>query len=126
MTVVDSSGWIEYLEEKPHASSVEKYLVSTDSLVVPTLIFYEVFRQLIKKSSEEEALLAVTQMEKGIVVPLSQEISIYAAQLSLKHKLGTADAIIYASAQMNDAELITLDNDFRDLPGCTVINSTNK
>src|SRR3990167_6638856 len=115
MTVVDSSGWIEYLEEKPHASSVEKYLVSTDSLVVPTLIFYEVFRQLIKKSSEEEALLAVTQMEKGIVVPLSQEISIYAAQLSLKHKLGTADAIIYASAQMNDAELITLDNDFRDL-----------
>lgn len=122
MTLVDSSGWIEYLEESPRTPSFEKYLLQTNSLIVPTLVIYEVFRQLIKKVDEREALLAVTQMKKGLVVPLDPEIALYAAQLSLKHKLGTADAVIYATALDQNAKLVTSDNDFRDLPGCLVIN----
>ena len=122
MILVDSSGWIEYFEESPHASLFEKHLLQTNSLIVPTLVIYEVFRQLIKKVDEREALLAVTQMKKGVVVPLDPEIALYAAQLSLKYKLGTADAVIYATALDNRAKLVTLDNDFRDLSGCLVIS----
>lgn len=121
MILVDSSGWIEYLAGRAGASSIEKYLLRTASLIVPTLVIYEVFRQLIKKVDEREALVAVTQMEKGRVTVLNHEIALSAAQLSLQYKLGTADAVIYATARYYNAKLVTLDNDFRNLPDCLVI-----
>jgi predicted nucleic acid-binding protein len=121
MNLVDSSGWIEYFTDNPHAARFEKYLLQSDSLLVPTLVLYEVYRQLIKKVDEKEALFAVTQMEKGKVVPLDQYLSLFSAEISLKHKLGTADSVIYATALFHKAKLITLDNDFRALPECLVI-----
>jgi len=122
MILVDSSGWIEYLIDGPRASSLEKHLTQTESLLVPTLVLYEVYRQLIKKIDEKEALFAVTQMEKGKISPLNQELALSAAEISLKHKLGTADAVIYATALFHHAKLVTLDNDFRDLPNCLVMD----
>lgn len=121
MNLVDSSGWIEYFLDDPHAAQFEKFLLQTDSLIVPTLVLYEVYRQLIKNVDEKEALFAVTQMEKGKIVPLDQDLSLYAAEVSLKYKLGTADAVIYATALSHKAKLMTLDNDFRGLPECLVI-----
>ncbi len=121
MILVDSSGWIEFLTDGRHASAIEKYLSSPDELLVPTLVMYEVYRQLVKKLEERESLLAVTQMEKGKVVPLDQEIALHAADLSLKHQLSTADAVIYATALGCGAKLVTLDNDFRRLSGCIVL-----
>jgi len=122
MNLVDSSGWIEYLLDNPQATPFEKYLLQTESLIVPTLVLYEVYRQLIKKIDEREALFAVTQMEKGKVVALDQDIALLAAEMSLKYKLGTADAVIFATALSNQAKLISLDHDFRGLPNCLVFD----
>ncbi len=121
MILVDSSGWIEFLIDGRCAAALEKYLTSSDLLIVPTLVMYEVYRQLSKKLDTRESLLAVTQMEKGRVISLNQEIALHAADLSLKYQLGTADAIIYATALEEGAKLVTLDNDFRKLPSCVVL-----
>ncbi len=120
MTLVDSSCWIELLTDGRHADKIDE-IISQEEVVVPTVVLYEVYRQLIKKIDAEEALLAVTQLEEMKVVPLDSELSLYAAELSLKHKLGTADAVIYATALNHQAEVITCDNDFRLLPHCRVI-----
>ena len=122
MTLIDSSGWMEYFIDGTRASLIEKHLLKIDSLVVPTLVLYEVYRQLLKKIDEKEVLFAVSQMEKGHIIPLDQEIAFFAADLSLKHKLGTADAVIYATALTHQAKLVTLDNDFRNLPHCVVVD----
>ena len=55
-------------------------------------------------------------------MPLSTSIVLLAADLSLAHQLSFADAIIYATAQFSQAELITSDSHFEDLPGVTFFN----
>jgi predicted nucleic acid-binding protein len=43
--------------------------------------------------------------------------AIHAASLSAKYKLHTTDAIIYATAHLNDAPLLMRDAHFKVLPG---------
>ena len=57
-----------------------------------------------------------------LIVPVSAEISNKAVELSLQYKLGAMDALIYASAALHPAVLITCDNDFRKLPEVTILS----
>lgn len=122
MNLLDSSAWITFIEEGPQAAPLEKYFQKSEGLLVPTIVIHEVYRQLLKKLDRQEAIFYIAQMEEGRVIPLDQEIALSAAEIRLKYKLSTADAIVYATALDNHAKLVTLDNDFRDLPGCLVIN----
>jgi len=50
-----------------------------------------------------------------IVVPLDTPIALLAADLHREHKLATADAIVYATARHQGAELLTCDAHFEGL-----------
>ena len=52
---------------------------------------------------------------------LTDAMALAAASLSIDYKLPMADAIIYATAQAHQAELITSDAHFSGLPGVTLI-----
>ena len=52
-----------------------------------------------------------------VVINLDSRIALLAADLHREHGLSTADAIIYATARDQGAELITCDAHFKDLPG---------
>ena len=65
---------------------------------------------------EEEAIDAVAAMQKTQVMPLTDELALIAADLSFLHKLPMADAIVLATAQAHDADVVTSDADFKDLP----------
>ena len=122
MNLLDSSVWITFFEEGAAASALEKYMQKPGGVLVPTLVLHEVYHQLLKKLDEKEALYFVAQMEEdGNVVLLDHEIALMAAEIRRRHKLGTADAVIYATALASDATLVTLDNDFRNLPQCVVV-----
>lgn len=58
MNIVDSSGWLAYFADEPNAKHFSIPLNATDSLVVPTLTIYEVFKVVLRESSENEALQA--------------------------------------------------------------------
>jgi PIN domain. len=60
-------------------------------------------------------------MRKTRVIPLTEEIALVAADLSLEHKLAMADAIVLATARLHDAEVITSDADFSGIPGTIYI-----
>jgi predicted nucleic acid-binding protein len=47
---------------------------------------------------------------------MTTDIAISAARACIDHKLSTADAIIYATAQAHGAELLTCDANFESLP----------
>ncbi|MGD9921198.1 MAG: PIN domain-containing protein, partial [Pseudorhodoplanes sp.] len=47
------------------------------------------------------------------------------AELSSKHKLATADAVIYATALAYDAELLTCDRHFENLPGVRLVSKAD-
>ena len=78
-------------------------------------MIYEVYKKIKRDRTEEEALLAVSLMKKTAVTSLEESIALLAADLSLKYHLPMADAMVYATAVENDAQLITSDAHFKDL-----------
>ncbi len=120
MTVVDSSGWIEYFIDGPLADRFEPHLSDLSAVITPTIVMYEVYRVIRRERSEAEATAAVAQMQKTRVADLDQFLALTAADLGLSHQLAMADAIVYATAIVNHSELVTADGDFEGLAGVTV------
>ncbi len=117
MKLVDSSGWIELLSDGPLADAYQAHLADPSELLIPTIVMYEVYRWTKRVRGEDSALLVVASMEKGKLVPLSPSLALGAADLGLEHRLAMADAVVYATALVHAAELITSDVDFAELPG---------
>ena len=81
-------------------------------------MLYEVYKRLKRDLTEDDALVAISAMQqRGRVVPVTGEIALTAADLSLEHGLAMADAIILATARLFRAELMTSDSDFEHVPG---------
>ena len=78
-------------------------------VITPTTVLYEVYKKLRRGCKEEEDLLVIAQIMKTNVVPLSQEIALSAAEISLKHSLPMADAIVYATATKEACAVATSD-----------------
>jgi predicted nucleic acid-binding protein len=78
MNIVDSSGWLAYFADEPNTKHFLTPLNDTDSLVVPTVTIYEVFKVVLRESSENEALQVAAAMQKGRVVDLTASIAIAA------------------------------------------------
>ncbi len=117
MNVVDSSGWLAYFADEPEAKYFSKQLCATSTLIVPTISIYEVFKVVLRESTENEALQAVAAMQKGLVVDLTASLAMSASKLSITHKLPMADSIILATANEHKATLWTMDSDFKDIKG---------
>ena len=121
MNVVDSSGWLEYFTNGPNADFFASAILDADELVVPAISIYEVFKRILRDSSEGDALSMIAVMSKGIVIPLDMELSLDAAKISIDLKLPMADSIILATARAHKAILWTQDSDFRGLEGVEYI-----
>ena len=115
MTLVDSFGWIEYLAEGRLAGRYEEYLSNLAEVVTPTIVLYEVYKKLRRECKEEEALLVVAQIMKTKVVSLTEEISLLAAEVSLKQALPVADSVVYATALKEACPVVTSDPHFKGL-----------
>ena len=117
MIVVDSSGWLEFLTDGALADDYAARLRQPAGVITPTIVMYEVYKHAKRLRSEEEAVDAVAAMQKTRIVPLTDELALVAADLSISHKLAMADAIVLATAQAHDADVITSDVDFEGIPG---------
>ena len=115
MNIVDSSGWLSYFADEPNAEHFLAPLSDPALLVVPTVTIYEVFKVILRESSENEALQAVVAMQKGTVADMTAPLAIAASKLSLDHNLPMADSIILATAQEFNALLWTQEVDFKNL-----------
>ena len=115
MNVVDSSGWLEYFADGKNASRFAAPLRDLESLVVPVVSIYEVFKVLLRESGEDAALQASSAMQRGKVVDLTPQRAMAAAALSLQHSLPMADSIILAATREHEATLWTQDEDFKGL-----------
>ncbi|HYC90107.1 MAG TPA: type II toxin-antitoxin system VapC family toxin [Thermoanaerobaculia bacterium] len=119
--VVDSSGWLEFLTDGPLADTYAARLRQPAAVITPTIVIYEVYKHAKRLLSEEAAVDAVAVMQKTRVVPLTDELALVAADLSLAHKLPMADAIVLATAQAHEADVVTSDADFADISGVVYI-----
>ena len=117
MNIVDSSGWLAYFADEPNAKLFQTPLKDTASLVVPSITIYEVFKVVLRETSENEALQAAAAMQKGTVVDLTVTLAIAASKISLELGLPMADSVIIATAKAFDAAIWTQDSDFKNIAG---------
>ncbi len=117
MNIVDSSGWLEYFSGGENANKFEEPFSNIESLIVPSITIYEVFKVILREKNENSALQGIALMKQGQVIDLNAEIAMSAAVLSLKNKIPMADSIILATANRYEATIWTQDNDFENMPG---------
>ena len=117
MNVVDSSGWLEYFADGPNATGFAKPIQATNTLVVPSISLFEVFKRVMTQRGEDAALEAIALMRQGRVVPPDDVLALDGARLSVEHRLPMADSIILATALAHKATLWTQDADFEHVPG---------
>jgi len=113
--VVDSSGWLEYVDGGPNAHSFEPAILAVERLVVPTICLFEVFKRMLREKGEDAALDVVGQMRQGVVVDLDADLALEAARLGIEFKLPLADSVILATARLHEATVWTQDEDFDGL-----------
>jgi predicted nucleic acid-binding protein len=119
--LLDSSGWIEFFTGSPLADRYATYLAPRYELITPTIVLYEVYKKIKRERGEETALLFAGRLSATQVIPLTDSIAFLAADLSLRHGLAMADAIVYATAKDLEAEVVTGDADLKDLPGVVYV-----
>jgi predicted nucleic acid-binding protein len=115
MNIIDSSGWLEYFSDGPNAKHYLPPLNDPSSLIVPVITIYEVFKVVLRESSEDMALQAVAAMQKGRIIDLTVNIAMKASKLSLQHDLPMADSIILATAREYNCVIWTQDSDFQHI-----------
>jgi predicted nucleic acid-binding protein len=117
MRLVDTSAWIEYLTGSVLGAALASELPDRTQWLVPTMVQLELAKWLTREAGEDKADRVIAFTETCIVADLDTTIALSAAELSVKHRLATSDAIIYATALVHGADVLTCDRHFEDLAG---------
>ena len=120
LCVVDTSAWVEWLTGSALGKQLRKEFPDKAQCIVPTIVQLELSKWLVREVGEEPADQVIAYTQKCVVVPLDTRIALLGAELHRAHKLATADAIIFATARQQAAQLLTCDVHFKGLPGAMV------
>lgn len=116
---LDSSAWLAYFFAE---SQDARELIESDALLITSsLSLFEIKKKLLLSKKGPEPFLEFVKRRSQLIVP---EIALTekAADLAVEHKLGAMDALLYATSLFHHAEFVTGDNDFRGLPGVSLIS----
>src|ERR1700710_2349235 len=117
MRLVDTSAWIEYLTGSDLGKALAPELPDRTEWLVPTMVQLELAKWLTREVGENQADQVIAFTETCIVADLDTTTALSAAELCASHRLATADAIVYATALVHGANLLTCDRHFEHLPG---------
>lgn len=122
--VIDTSAWIEWLIDGPLRKKLTKEIPDKDECIVPTIVQLELAKWLAREVGDDQADQMIAYTQKCVVAPLDTRTALRAAELCRQHKLATADAVVYATAVENGAELLTCDAHFEGLPNVVFVRKS--
>ncbi len=117
MNLVDSSGWIEYLQDTPRADLFADAIEDRNALLVPTIALFEVHKVLSRGLPVELVERCLNVMRLGRVLDITDARAIAASRIAARHQLAMADAAMYSMAQEFGATFWTQDADYQGLAG---------
>ena len=113
---LDSSVWLAYFLAA--SEEIKKIIDSNPVLFTSAISLFEIRKRLIKENLQNKKIAQACEFikENTIIIDIDTEISEKAVAISIKDKLHTVDALIYTSAIVNNAILVTADKkDFSSL-----------
>ncbi|MCL5949059.1 MAG: type II toxin-antitoxin system VapC family toxin [Candidatus Bathyarchaeota archaeon] len=119
--VIDSYAWIEYFVGSRIGETVKPLIENSEEKITPTICLAEVYAKTLKVESQELAEKQKTYIkEKSALVSLDEAIAVESARLNVRMKKeidgwGLADSIVYATATIKKAEVVTGDEHFKKL-----------
>ena len=118
--IIDASVVFGYLIEGKFKEVVD----DLDNFLLSTITLFEIKKKMLEKKVSDKEIEEKIDFIKSIStsIPLTDEIAEAAAELSFTHKIPAADSILYATAKLNNAKLITADNDFRGLDNVEILD----
>lgn len=105
MRLVDTSAWVEFLTGSPLGTALASELPDRTQWLVPTMVQLELARRLTREVREDKADGVIAFTETCVVADLDTTTALSAADLCARHRLATADAIVYATALAHGADL---------------------
>jgi predicted nucleic acid-binding protein len=124
MRVVDTSIWVEWLIGSSLKHNIASEFPDASHCIVPTLVQIELTTWLTREVGETEADQVIAYTQSCLIVELDTKIALQASELQCQYGLAIADAIVYATALAYDAELLTCDARFENLPNVVYIKKT--
>ena len=121
--VIDSSVWLEYLTHGQRLKKIEQFFKPPNKIIIPVIVIYEIYKKIKSERGESEAVFVIAQMERLAVkiFEIDQPTAIKAADISVHYKIPMADSLIYTSALLEDAVVVTTDMHFNELPSARCI-----
>ncbi len=117
MNVVDSSGWIEYLQDTARADLFAGAIEDRQALLVPTIALFEVHKVLTRSLPPALVKRCLDVMRLGRVLDLTDARAVAASTVAAQHKLAMTDAAMYSMALEFEATFWTQDVDYKGLSG---------
>ncbi|HEV8361200.1 MAG TPA: type II toxin-antitoxin system VapC family toxin [Candidatus Thermoplasmatota archaeon] len=112
--MIDSWAWIEYFKGSRPGQKARTYIDGEEDAIISAINAAEVYRWVLREYDEPTA-----EEYRGVLkararlMPVDEPLAILAAQARAAHGWGLGDAIVYATARLHDARILTGDPDFR-------------
>src|SRR5579871_5632232 len=97
MRLIDTSAWIEWLTGSAIGKRIGTILPDRTEWLVPTIVQLELTKWITREISEDKADEVIAFTQTCVVADMTTTIALSAADLCRRHKLATADAIVYAT-----------------------------
>ena len=116
MTVlVDSWAWIEYFKGSSFGIKAKEIIERGDKLLLATINVSEIYHFLLKNKPDDAEKLLSFAASSSFVIVLDSSLAKRAAKIKYDKKIGLADAIVIATAEENNATILTGDDDFKNI-----------
>ena len=120
--LIDSSAWLSYFLAENDLG--KKFIEDGNHLLMTSVLsIFEIKRKMLVKNAEDSKIKEFLNFIKArsILIELNDNICNNAADLSLRHNLHTVDSLIYCSAVLNNATLISGDKHFEGLENAFIL-----
>jgi len=126
--VIDTYAWIELLIGNERGNKVKELMENAEEVYTPSTVLAETARKFLREGTDEKTIntwleiittaSVITQIDSATALEAAKcqlELS-QQAKISKQNTPNLFDAIVYATARINQCKIITGDEHFKNLP----------
>ena len=117
IVLIDSWAWVEFFAGTRIGERVRTFVMDEDQVIIISSInLAEIYRLALDRFDEQTAEKRRRAMiSRCYLIPVDEEIAVHGARLWHKRDWGLGDALIYATAIREGAQVLTGDPHFKGL-----------